>query len=104
MKRGRANKVFVSALRGSWDGWMPRDVMRRTEVLIIVEFKLRCCMRRWPLLVEWDFGKYFMIIDSVRPDQDRKWPRFRAGRRVDGRGLKAHPWRKRLVHFLSFYA
>ena len=92
--RSRANNVFVSAFRGSWDGYTSRDVVRGTEVWSFVEFKLRCCMRRWPLLVAREFGKYSAMRDSVRPSQDKKWPRFMALRKVDGRGLKAHPWRK----------
>ena len=61
---------------------------------IFVEFKLRCCMRRWPFLVARGFGKYFIMRDSVRPGQDEKCPRLMTRRKVDGRGLKAHPWRK----------
>ena len=68
--RSKANNVFVSAFRGSWDGWTSRDVVIGTEVCSVVEFKLRCCMRRWPLLVARDFGKYFVMRDYVRPGQD----------------------------------
>ena len=59
-----------------------------------VEFKLCCCMRMWNLLTERKLGKYFVMRDSVRPIQDKKWPRLMARRKVDGIGLKAHPWRK----------
>ena len=70
VERSRANNVFVSAFRGSWAGCTSRDVVRGTEVWSFVEFKLRCCMRMWPLLVERDFGNYFVMRDSVRPGQD----------------------------------
>ena len=40
-----------------------------------------------------DFGKYSVMRDSVRPVQDEKWPRLMAWRKLDRRGLKAHPWR-----------
>ena len=66
--------MFVSLFRGSWDVWMSRDVMRGMEVWIFVEFELRFCMHRWPLLVARDFGKYFLMRDSVRSGQDDKWP------------------------------
>ena len=90
----RENNVFVSAFRGSWDGWTSRDVTRGTEVWIFVEFRLRCCIRRWPLMVARDFGRYFAMRDSVKPGQDEKWPCLMAQRKVDGRGMKAHRWRK----------
>ena len=92
--RSRSDNVFVSALRGSWDGWTSIYVVRGTVVWSFVEFKLSCCMLRWPLLVERDFGKYFAMRDSVRPGHDEKWPLLMARRKVDGRGLKAHQWRK----------
>ena len=94
MGRSMANDVFVSAFRGSWSGWTSRDVARGTEVWSFVEFKLRCCMCRWHLLVARDFSKYFVMRDSVRPGQDKKWPHLMARRKVDGRGLKVHPWSK----------
>ena len=89
--RSRANSMFVSAFRGSWAGWTSRDMVRGTEVWIFVEFKLHCCMRRWPFLAAREFGKYFVMRDSVRPGQDKKWPCLMTRRNVDGRGLKAHP-------------
>ena len=69
-------------------------MVRGTEVLIFVEFKLRCCMRRWPLIVARDFGNYFLMRDYVTPVQYEKWLRLMACRKVDERGLKAHQWRK----------
>ena len=92
--RSRAKNVFVSAFRGSWTGWTSIDVSKGTEVWSFVEFKLRCCKSRWTLLVARDFGRCFVMIDSVRPGQDEKWPRLMAQRKFDGRWLKAHPWRK----------
>ena len=92
--RSRSNIVFVSLFRGSWAGWTSRDVARGTEVWSFVEFKLHCCMRRCTFLAAKEFGKYFVMRDSVRPDQDKKWPCLIKRRNVDWRGLKAHPWRK----------
>ena len=86
--------MFVSAFRGSWAGWTSRDVVIGTEVCSVVEFKLCCCMRIWPFLVAMYFVKYFVMRDSFRPGQDEKWPCLMARIKVDGRGLKAHPWRK----------
>ena len=86
--------MFVSAFRGSWAGGMSRDVVRGTELWSFVEFKLRCCMCMWPFLVVRDYGKYFMVRGYVGPVQDKKWPRLMARRKVNGRGLKAHPWSK----------
>ena len=51
-------------------------------------------MCRWPLLVERDFVRCFVMRESVRPVQDKKWLRLMVRRKVDGRGLKEHPWRK----------
>ena len=92
--RSGENNVFVSALIGYWAGWTSRDVARGTEVWSFVEFKLRCCKIRWTLLVARDFGRCFVMIDSVRPGQDEKCPHLMTQRKVDGRGLKANPWRK----------
>ena len=61
---------------------------------IFLEVKLHFCMLGWPLLLARDFGKYFVMRDSVRPGQDEKWPRLMTRRKVDGRGLKAHQWSK----------
>ena len=99
-----ANNVFVSAFRGSWSGWTSRDVARGTEVWSFVEFKFCCCICRWPLLVARDFVGCFLMRDSLRPDQDEKWPRFMAQIKVDGRVLKAHPWRKAASSILSLRA
>ena len=51
-------------------------------------------MNRCHVLVARDFGKYFVTRDSVRPDNDEKWPSLMAQRKVDWRGLKVHSWRK----------
>ena len=45
-------------------------------------------------MVARDFGRCFVMRDSIRPSQDEKWPRLMEQRKVNGRGLKAHPWRK----------
>ena len=92
--RSRANNVFVSAFIGSWAGWTSICVVRGTQVWSFVQFKLRCCMHRCTFLVARDFGKYFVMKYSVRPGKDYKWPRLMARIKLDGRGLKAHPWRK----------
>ena len=92
--RSRAKNVFLSEFRCSWAGWTSRDVVRGTEVWSFVEFKLHYCMCRWSFLVERDFCKYFVMRNCVRPGQDKKWPCLMARRKVDGRGLKVHPWRK----------
>ena len=68
MGRSRANNLFVAAFIGSWDGWTARYVAIGTEVWGFVEFKLRCCMRRWHFLVERGFG----MRVSVRPGQYEK--------------------------------
>ena len=103
MGRSGSNNLFVSAFRGSWAGWTSRYVVRGTEVWIFVEFKLRCCMCRWPLLVARDFGEYFLMRESVRPGQEEKWPCLMSQRKVDGRRLKANPWRK-AASSLFFFA
>ena len=41
-----------------------------------------------------EFGRCFVMRDSVRPVQDENWPHLMERRKVNGRGLKAHSWRK----------
>ena len=103
MGRSRANNVFVSTFQGSWAGWTSIDVARGTEVRSFVEFKLRFCMCRRFLLVARDFGRCFVMRDSVRPGQDEKWSCLMARRKVYGRGLKAHPWRKAASSLFSLH-
>ena len=78
--------MFVSAFRGFWAGWTSIDMVRGTEVWSFVEFKLRFCMRRCTLLVPREFGKYFVMRDSVRPGQDEKYPRLMSRRKSMGEG------------------
>ena len=49
-----------------------------------------------------NFGKYFVMRDYVKPGHDEKWPRLMARRKVDGRGLKAHPWSKAASSLFCF--
>ena len=50
-----------------------------------------------------DFGRYFVMRESVRPGQGEKWPCLMTKRKVDGRGMKAHPWRKAASSLFSLH-
>ena len=41
-----------------------------------------------------DFGRFFVIIEVVRPGEVLKWPCLMALRSVDSIGLKIVSWRK----------
>ena len=68
----------VGVLFGSRDGLTSRETASgRSGVMVmgLVDWMFFCCIRRWPLLVASDFGKYLVIREEVRPGHVLKWPR-----------------------------
>ena len=89
-------------------GYCCEDMCRDVGVDIpessrFVHLVFLCCKRRWNFMVAMDFGRCFVIHDSVRQVQYAKWLLLITWINIDFIGLKADPCRKAAKSALVFW-
>ena len=85
--------VLVRGLVGNFEGMKSIDSASGTAVLSLIDLIVFWCMRRWPMMVTYDFTRCLKIRDIARHVQYAKWNFLTAHRKFDGVGLNTHAWK-----------